>query len=46
MQFAELDLHGNNILVKTKSDELASKILRQLKIQPPKNVTPVSEFTP
>lgn len=46
MQFAEIDLHGNKVLVKTKSEELASKILRQLKIQPPKNVTPASEFTP
>lgn len=45
MQFAEVDLHGNKILIKTKSEELASKILRQLKMQPPKNVTPASEFT-
>ena len=46
MQFAEVDLHGNKVLIKTKSEELASKILRQLKIQSPKNVTSASEFTP
>ena len=46
MQFAEIELHGNTFMVKTKSDELASKIMRQLKIQPPKNIFPSAEFLP
>lgn len=46
MQFAEIDLHGNKFFVKTKSEELASKILRQLKIPSPKTIIPTSEFTP
>ena len=45
MQFAEIELHGNTFMVKTKSDELVSKILRQLRIQPPKNIFPATEFT-
>jgi transposase len=46
LQFAEIDLHSNKVLVKTKSEDLASKILRQLKIKAPKNVIPASEFNP
>jgi transposase len=46
MQFAEIDLQGNKYLVKTKSEALASQILRLLKIQPPKNIIPAAEFTP
>lgn len=46
MQFAEIKLHGNNFMVKTKNDDLASKILRQLKIQSPKNIFPSTEFLP
>lgn len=45
MQFAEIELHENTFMVKTKSDELASKILRELRIQPPKNIFPATEFT-
>lgn len=44
MQFAEVDLQGSKFLIKTKSDELASKILRQFKIQSPKNIIPISDF--
>jgi transposase len=44
MQFAEIELHGSKFFIKTKSEELASKILRQLKIQPPKNIIPASDF--
>ena len=45
MQFAEIELHGNKFLVKTKNESLGSKILRALKIQPPKNITASTEFT-
>lgn len=45
MQFAEIELHGNKFLVKTKSEALASQILRQLKIQSPKNIMAATEFT-
>jgi transposase len=44
MQFAEIELHGDKFFVKTKSKELSSKILRKLKIQPPKNIIPATEF--
>lgn len=44
MQFAEVELHGNKFLIKTKAKSLSSKILRTLKIQPPKNITPSTEF--
>jgi transposase len=46
MQFAEIELHGDKFFVKTKSEDLASKILRQLKIQPPKNIVAASDFNP
>jgi transposase len=46
MQFAEIDLHGNTYLVKTKSEALSSQILRQLKINPPKNIVAAAEFNP
>jgi len=32
------------LFVKTKGSELGSKILRILRIQPPKNVTPIADF--
>jgi transposase len=44
MQFAEIELQGSKFLVKTKSKELSSKILRKLRIQPPKNIIPTNEF--
>lgn len=44
MQFAEVDLQDSKFLIKTKNDELASKILRQFKIQPPKNIIPASDY--
>ncbi len=45
MQFAEIDSYGNKVLINTKSEKLASEILDQLKIQPPKMMTPSSKFT-
>lgn len=44
MQFAEVEIQDEKFLIKTKSEELASKILRQLKIQPPKNIVAVADF--
>jgi transposase len=44
MQLAELEFQNEKILIKTKSEELASKILRCLKIQPLKNMIPSSEL--
>jgi transposase len=44
MQFAQITLENQPFFIKTKTSELASKILRQLKIQPPKNVISVSEL--
>lgn len=44
MQFAAIEFNGQKLYVKTKGTELGSKILRTLRIQPPKNVTPISEF--
>lgn len=44
MQFAEVEIQGEKFLVKTKSHELAPKILRQLKIQSPKNIIPATDF--
>jgi len=44
MQLAELEYQNEKILIKTKSEDLASKILRCLKIQPLKNMIPSSEL--
>lgn len=45
MQFAAIEWDNQRLFVKTKGTELGSKILRMLRIQPPKNVTPVNEVT-
>ena len=44
LQFAELDIDGKQIFIKTQSSDLASKILQLLKIKSPRNVTPTSEI--
>jgi transposase len=44
MQFAEIELQESKFLIKTKSEDLASKILRQFKIQSPKNIISASDF--
>lgn len=44
MQFAAIEFNEQRLFVKTKCTELGSKILRTLRIQPPKNVTPIAEF--
>jgi len=44
LNFAKVSLNGRKYFIKTKSSDLAKKILRILKIGPPKNITPVDEF--
>jgi transposase len=39
LRFAEIEFNKQKLLIKTKNTELASKILRNLKIPPPKNIT-------
>jgi transposase len=45
MNFAEVEIEQKNFFIKTKATDLSSKILRILRIKPPKNVIPVEEFT-
>lgn len=45
MNFAEVEIENKRYLLKTKGTELSSKILRLLKIKPPKNITPVEELS-
>jgi hypothetical protein len=45
MNFAEVEIEQNKFFIKTKATDLSSKILRILRIKPPKNVIPVEEFT-
>jgi len=44
LAFAEMEVEQKKFYVKTKSTELGNKILRALRIKPPKNVTPVEEL--
>lgn len=45
MNFAEVEIEQKNFFIKTKGTDLSSKILRVLRIKPPKNVIPAEEFT-
>ncbi|NPV43798.1 MAG: IS1634 family transposase [Firmicutes bacterium] len=45
MNFAEVEIEQKKFFIKTKATDLSSKILRILRIKPPKNVIPVEEFT-
>ena len=45
LNFTRVFFGGSIYFIKTKATELAHKILRILKIGPPKNITPVSELT-
>jgi transposase len=45
MNFAEVEIEQKRFFIKTKGTDLSSKILRALRIKPPKNVIPVEEFT-
>lgn len=44
LNFAKVFLNGRKYFIKTKSSDLAKKILLILKIKPPQNITPVDEF--
>lgn len=44
LNFAKVSLNGNSYFIKTKVEDLAYKILKILKIKPPKNITPVEEL--
>jgi transposase len=44
LNFAKVTLNGSSYFIKTKVEDLAYKILRILKISPPKNITPVEEL--
>jgi len=43
--FTELEIHGQPYLIKMKPTEGANKILRLLRIAPPKNILPAEEAT-
>jgi len=45
MNFAEVEIEQKKFFIKTKGTDLSSKILRILRISPPKNVIPAEEFT-
>jgi len=44
LNFVKISLGGSSYYIKTKAEDLAYKILRILKIPPPKNITPVEEL--
>jgi len=44
LNLAKVTAKDSCFFIKTKAEDLAYKILRVFKIQPPKNVTPVSEL--
>ena len=44
LNFAKVSLNGRKYFIKTKSSDLAKKILLILKIKPPQNITPADEF--
>jgi len=46
MNFAKVEVENKSFLVKTKGTEIGNRILRLLKIRPPKNVTPLEELSP
>lgn len=45
MAFAEVEIENKRFHIKTKGTELSNKILRALRISPPKNITPAEDFT-
>jgi transposase len=45
LNFAKVSINGSSYYIKTKAKDLAYKILRILKISPPKNITPVEELS-
>ena len=45
LNFAKISLNASSYFIKTKAEDLAHKILRILKISPPKNITLVEELS-
>ena len=45
MNFAEVEIEEKKFFIKTKSTKLGNKILRMLRIKPPKNVTPAEDLS-
>ena len=48
LTFTEIEINGQKLLIKMRPTEVANKILRILRIAPPKNVMPLEdakEFT-
>jgi len=45
LNFAEVEIEKKKFLIKTSGTVLASKILRIMRIKPPKNVTPAEELS-
>lgn len=46
LNFAQVEIDSNKYYIKTKGTQLSNKILRKLKINPPKNIMAVEEFNP
>jgi transposase len=44
LNFAEVEIEGKSLYIKTRSTELSKKILRLMRIAPPGNITAVDEF--
>jgi len=45
MNFAEVEIEKKKFFIKTRVDDPGNKILRVLRIKPPKNVTPAEELS-
>lgn len=45
LNFAEVEIENQKFLIKIKGTELSNKILKLLKIKPPKNITPKEELS-
>ena len=45
LNFAEVEIENQQFLLKVKGTELSNKILKLLKIKPPKNITPKEELS-
>ena len=45
LNFAEVEIENQQFLLKIKKIELSNKILKLLKIKPPKNITPKEELS-
>ena len=44
LTFTEVTIQGKKFYIKNSGTPLTSKILRQLRVNPPKNVSPVEDF--